>query len=177
MSSINVVQPSSYSVPVENYAWVDERLREKFYGYALSYDNFDEYLEAGLLGEPSAWVDIALEKLCNPSDDDIPLPRPAPIAWVDYRSGAPLETLEKSDDESIEDSDESLIGHKRERSESDISDYEEEADRVINRLGCQSPIPKGNSIHYDESFELETEASAWSIDTLYFSEDEDRIAS
>ena len=176
MSSINVVQPSSYSVPVENYAWVDERLREKFYGYALADTNIDEFIAAGLLGEHSAWVDIALEKMCNPSDDDIPLPRPAPLAWVNYRSGDPLETLEDTDEVSLEDSDESLIGHKRKRSESDISDYEEEADRAIKRLSCQSPIPTCKSIHYDESFELETESSAWSIDTLYFSEDEDRIA-
>ena len=176
MSSINVVQSASYSLPVEKYGWVDECLCEKYYGYALSDTNIDEFIAAGLLGEHSAWVDLALEKMCNPSDDDIPLPRPAPLAWVDYRSGAPLESLEDTDEGSLEDSDESLIGHKRKRSESDISDYEEEADRVINRLGCQSPIPKDNSNHYDESFELETEASAWSIDTIYFSEDEDGIA-
>ena len=168
MSSIKVVQiRDSYSIPVENYAWVDERLREKFYGYALSYDNVDEFLEAGLLGEPSAWVDCALEQMCNPSDDDHPLPRPAPLSWVDYRSGAPSFLLE--------DSDESLIGHKRQCSESDISDYEVEAGRVIKRLRCQSPIPTGKSIHYDESFEQESDISAWSIDTIFFSDDEEEI--
>lgn len=148
MSSINIFNiamdmngPPGLTHPflVENYAWVDERLREMYYGYALTAANSDEYEAAGLLRENYAWVDNRLAEKCAMSDRDmLRLSCPAPIAWANYRVGAKLDCIEE-DSESVE----SYIGHKRKRSESDISDYEVEAGRVIKRLRCQSPIPTG----------------------------------
>jgi hypothetical protein len=51
------------SLYVEHYAWVDERLAELYYGYALTADNCDEYQDAGLLKEKWAWVDRRLEAM------------------------------------------------------------------------------------------------------------------
>jgi len=124
---------------VENYAWVDERLREMYNGYALTASNCDEYEAAGLLKENYAWVDERLEEMCAITDTDFP-PCPLPITWRGRNSENP-KPLE--DDES---SVESYIGHKRKRSESDISDYEVEAGRAIKRLRCQSPIPTGKYV-------------------------------
>ena len=47
----------------ENYAWVDERLNELYYGYALTDENIDEFEEMGLLNENYAWVDERLNEL------------------------------------------------------------------------------------------------------------------
>ena len=47
----------------ENYAWVDERLRELYYGYALTDENIDEFEEMVLLNENYAWVDERLREL------------------------------------------------------------------------------------------------------------------
>jgi hypothetical protein len=118
----------------ENYQWVDELLREKYYGYALTSDNVDEFESAGLLQEHYDWVDIKLADMCHQPlyDGIVPLCY-IPFTWCNHRTGVELEC--------IEDSDDSLIGRKRNRSESDISDYEEEVFRVVNRLSCQSPPP------------------------------------
>jgi hypothetical protein len=42
----------------ENYAWVDECLREKYYSYALTSLNYDEFLYSGLIkaNEPSIGI-------------------------------------------------------------------------------------------------------------------------
>jgi hypothetical protein len=108
-----------------------------YYGYALTASNCDEYEAAGLLKENYAWVDerLAARRSAITYNHDHFIPCPLPL-WFRPRNGreeAPLE-----DDES---SVESYIGHKRKRSESDISDYEVEAGRAIKRLRCQSPIP------------------------------------
>jgi hypothetical protein len=39
------------SLLIENYAWVDKLLRQKFYNYALTIDNYDEFYSAGILPE------------------------------------------------------------------------------------------------------------------------------
>lgn len=149
MSSLNVFQVAAdmYGPPglthpllVENFAWVDERLREMYNGYALTSSNCDEYEAAGLLKENWAWVDERLEEMYNPIDQDFP-PCPLPITWGYPRPGDRLECIEENSD-----SVESYIGHKRKRSESDISDYEVEAGRAIKRLRCQSPIPTGKYV-------------------------------
>ncbi len=72
----------------ENYAWVDNLLREKYYNYALTIENCDEFYCAGILNE-------------------------------NYDFEKPV----------------------RKRSEDDISDYKDNIDRILKRLGCQSPIP------------------------------------
>lgn len=138
----------------ENYAWVDRRLEELYYGYALTSANCDEYEAAGILTENYAWVDQRLEEMCSINNKyDIPLCNAA-IPWANYRSSANLEC--------IDDEEESFIGRKRRRSESDISDYEDEADRAIQRLSCQSPIPKGEYViipNYDEEVAVVSEVS------------------
>jgi len=74
MSSLNVFQvvmdmngPPGLIHPllVENYAWVDERLREMYNIYALTASNCDEYKSAGLLKENWSWVDNRLDEMCN----------------------------------------------------------------------------------------------------------------
>lgn len=147
MSSLNVFEAAmdmtgppglTHPLLVENYAWVDERLREMYYGYALTDLNSDEYEEAGLLKEHYDWVDRMLATPSPTIEDELRcVPCPMPLSWGYFRNGANLESLEPEileDDSSCE---------KRERSESDISDYQEEADRVVKRLRCQSPIPTG----------------------------------
>lgn len=134
MSSINAIQLS------EKYNWVDKRLYEKYYGYALSCENVDEFIEAGFLGEQSSWIDFALEKMCNPT---IPPLCPTSPCWI-------------MDPQ-----------FNRKRAESDISDYEEEIDRIMSGFHRLSPISKGK---YDESFELDSE---WSLETNWLSEEYD----
>lgn len=120
---------------VENYAWVDQRLREKYYGYALTSANIDEFESADLLTENYDWVDRRLEELCAPKPTRYCPLALTPITWLDYRR--------KADFELLEDPYQKFVGIKRKRYESDISDYEVDVDRVIKRLYCQSPIPKG----------------------------------
>jgi hypothetical protein len=151
MSSFNVFQIAKemngppgivHPLLVENYDLVDERLCEMYNGYALTSSNCDEYEAAGLLKENWDWVDRRLEEMCNPKEEKHPFPLcPLPITWGYPR---PCDRLESIEDDN--DSMESYIGHKRKRSESDISDYEEEAGRTIKRLRCQSPIPTGKYI-------------------------------
>ena len=188
MSSINVFQvamdlngPPGLTHPllVEKYAWVDKRLREMYNGYALTASNCDEYEAAGLLTENWAWVDDRLEQMCKINDDGIFPPALAPLTWVNYRNNA--------DQECLEEEEERLSGHKRSRSESDISDYEEEAYRAVKRLRCQSPLPTGMYINelfdnkivlgnYDEEYELATEVSSIaSVVVHYVTEDEEEI--
>ena len=112
---------------VENYAWIDKRLREMYHSYALTASNCDEYEVAGLLSENYAWVDKSLADKYKISDEDF-LPCPLPL-WLMPRNGREQTSVE------------SYISHKRKRSESDISDYEAEAGRVIKRMRCQTPIP------------------------------------
>jgi len=85
----------------ENYAWVDKLLREKFYDYALTIDNYDEFCYAGLK-----------EKYDSESEE------------FEIFTNSPI----------------------RKRSEDDISEYEENIDRILTRLGCQSPIPSNEYI-------------------------------
>jgi hypothetical protein len=142
---MNTLNNFTDSLLVENYAWVDQRLKELYYSYALTAENCDEFQDAGLLTEKWAWVDESLRKkyygyaLTSENCDEYEasgLLCPAPLAWVDYR--------ERVEDEPIEeDTQDSVLG-KRSRTESEISDHEEEVVRVVERLGrlgFQSPFP------------------------------------
>lgn len=170
MCSVNVFQiamdlngPPGLTHPLlqEKYSWVDQRLREMYYGYSLTADNSDEFEEIGLLTENYAWVDRKLEEMCAPpSDDDFALRyiKPTPIYWGGLaREGVIVKAIEDSDEST-------LSGYKRKRSESDISDYEVEAGRVIKRLRCQSPILGKSyisvSYDYDEAWEVESALSS-----------------
>jgi hypothetical protein len=50
----------SPSLLIENYAWVDERIFQMFYIYALTYSNYDEFEKQGFLTEKYDWVDKQL---------------------------------------------------------------------------------------------------------------------
>ena len=125
---------------VENYAWVDQCLKELYHSYALTADNYDEYEAAGLMTENWSWIDDSLREkysyilrtglLC-----------PAPLGWVDYRQKFVHHSLEED-----EDTQDSFLG-KRKRAESDISDHEDEVLRAIIRLNCQSPIPSNQYLY------------------------------
>lgn len=109
----------------ENYSWVDQRLSELYNNYALTAENCDDYISAGLLDENWSWADQKLEQMVEVSKEC------------------------------------SILG-KRKRSESDISDYDEEVSRAVKRfrigselpsspsnsererLRCQSPFPTNN---------------------------------
>jgi hypothetical protein len=47
----------------ENYAWVDNLLREKYYKYALTIENYDEFYSAGILPKN---YDFDFEEIENP---------------------------------------------------------------------------------------------------------------
>ena len=136
---------------VENYAWVDQLLREKYYSYALTSQNVDEYQAADLLTENYAWVDERLEEMCAPKDEEFPLLL-APITWTNYRGDAELEEL-----------DHHLSGIKRKRSKSDISYYEVEVDSANNRLDCAASIATLDlsDISCDESDDDEIVSGPW----------------
>jgi hypothetical protein len=87
---------------VENYAWVDLRLRELYYGYALSSDNCDEYQDAGLLKEKWDWVD---KRLSENSIQTGKIMCPCHMTWANYHSKAThfyLEDIDNLDDYRLE---------------------------------------------------------------------------
>lgn len=126
---------------VENYSWVDERLREMYNIYALTDSNCDEYYVAGLLKENYAWVDQKLEEMCAITDYDF-IQCPVPIRW--YSSDSETLILLEDDEVSFK----LLESCNSKHSESDISDISEISyyEERHNRLPCQSPIPTGNYI-------------------------------
>jgi len=177
MNSVSVMQAAAmapYGPPglthpllIEKYAWVDQRLREKYYNYALTSKNVDEYQYADLLTENYSWVDRRLAEMCAFNEDEHFPPALAPSTWVNYRENAVLECLE--------DPDKKFIGIKRKRYESDISDYEVEADRVVKRLRCQSPIPKGKlsiNIVSEDEYEEDCKSDIISVDLSDITYDE-----
>ncbi len=104
---------------IENYSWVDECLRHMYYKYAFTLENSDEYEDTGLLTEKWAWVDEKLEEMCIPEDR---MPILAPDEWTNcsYDQLCCIEEFVP-------------IIKKRTRSESDISDYEDCINTIINR--------------------------------------------
>jgi len=85
----------------ENYDWVDQLLCEKYYGYALTTENIDEYLEAGLLTEYYAWVDQKLEEMCAYDEEKCSLLMMAPVNWANYRGDAKLECIEEENNDNL----------------------------------------------------------------------------
>jgi len=71
---------------VENYAWVDERLREMYYGYALTSFNCSEYEAEGLLNENWSWVDDRLVQMSKINDVNILEPMTASLTIMDNSS-------------------------------------------------------------------------------------------
>ena len=105
---------------IENYAWVDECLRQMYYSYALTVENCDEYEDSGLLTEKWAWVDERLEEMCI-TEDRMPVLAPDEWAYCSYDQLVCIEELVP-------------ILKKRTRSETDISDYEDCISTVIKRI-------------------------------------------
>ena len=50
---------------VEEYAWVDKLLEEKYYLYALTEENIYDFIEAGLLNEYYTNIDNKMESYCD----------------------------------------------------------------------------------------------------------------
>ncbi len=103
----------------ENYDWVDKHLEELYYGYALTEDNYDEYINCDLISDKWSSMDSDLENQNNNIDF---LPCPASIVWVNYRSFPSQHRIESMDD---------FVEH-RNRAESDISDHIEEIYRAVS---------------------------------------------
>jgi hypothetical protein len=102
--AMNINNPPGIIHPLlqENYAWVDECLREKYY------NNFENYYE---------WID----------ENSLYILKPTPITWANFKSRAILKCIE---DEGTEDDNETFIEN-RKRAESDISNYEVNVGKVI----------------------------------------------
>ena len=107
----------------EKWAWVDQRLEEMYHSYGVTENNFDDYIDAGLLG---SWIDDKLQSQYNDQFDDR-LPCPAPLHWVLYRDYESQYSLEEEASRSS-----------RSRAESDISDHSAEVERVLRTLDLQS---------------------------------------
>ena len=115
---------------VENYAWVDQRLREMYNIYALTASNCDEYEAVGLLKENWAWIDDKLEEMCAIKDYDF-IEGPLLVRWSESDDGNLM---------LLEDNGSSMESHKSNRSDIDISDISDDEEKH-RRLQCQSPIP------------------------------------
>lgn len=82
----------------ENWGWVDKRLEEIYHNYGVTEENYDDYIDAGLLNERWDWIDDELQR----RDDEIqrwfeneePL-RPAPLNWVFYKDKPKQYSLEE----------------------------------------------------------------------------------
>lgn len=107
------------SLLFEKYAWVDKRLQEMTYNYALTADNCEEFEELGLLEENWSWVDDKLEELYNFEMNKYYLPE------EDEEDNISLDTT---------------ISYNRKRAETDISDYEYEINSVISRLSEETQV-------------------------------------
>lgn len=112
----------------ENYAWVDQRLQEMFHNYGMTEDNFDDYIESGLLKETSSWMD---EKLQSQYDIEFinTVPCPAPIQWVLYKNYDSQHCLE-----------EEAPSLSKSRVETDIPDHSAEVERILKRTDCQLQV-------------------------------------
>lgn len=127
---------------VEKYDWVDVRLRELYYGYALTADNYDEFVAAGLFLEKYDWIDRKLEE----NEKRGKCLMLAPVTWVNYRKNATGCLLEEEIEENYES------GIKRKRSESDIADYADIVERAVKRVK-RFEI---DTNYYDEEYDMDT---------------------
>jgi hypothetical protein len=194
--AMDLYSPPGITHPIlkENYAWVDERLREMYYGYALTSDNYDEFKYNDLLKENYDWVDRKLEEMCKQDEVDNQVFQS--LNWCNYKSEAHADCIKDKQ------SDESSIGKKRKspidmseseeeeqrvfkrlriqapvlmRSDSDISELTEDDGRVSKRLRCSSPHPKGKYINvpYDEDESVDDESIEFVEASLFDSDVED----
>ena len=111
----------------ENYAWVDNLLREKYYNYALTIENYDEFYSAEILPKN---YDFVFEEIDKPV-------------------------------------------HKR--SEDEIFDYKDNSKIILNRLGCQSPIPSNEYKYVSQNKNKVENDCSLLVSELTDEEDEDGV--
>jgi len=126
----------------ENYAWVDECLREKYY---------NNFVEKELLYH----CDLVIE-------NSISLLKPTPITWANYKSNAILKCIE---DEEEEDNELCKTYKNRKRAESDISNYEVNVGKVI--LNAYSNSVLEHNLNFDYFEEVSTTNSSSSEESYY----------
>lgn len=140
---MNINEPLGIIYPLlkEKYAWIDEYLQEKYY------NNFDD---KELLNEPYDY-----ELVIN--DIEISLLKPTPITWANYKSRAILKCIEDDEDESLIET--------RNRTESDISNYEVNVGKVI--LNAYS----NSLLEHNFDFEEVSRTNSSSSEESYYSYD------
>jgi hypothetical protein len=133
---------------VEKYDWVDVRLRELYYGSALTADNYDEFVADGLFLEKHGWVDRRLEEMYaeerHAAEGKILML--APFTWVYYRNPND-ETINCLLEENECDED----NIKRKRSNDDIADYVDAVERAIKRI----KMLEIDTNYYDEEYDMD----------------------
>ena len=131
----------------ENYAWVDECLREKYY---------NNFVEKELLYNYELVV-----------ENSISLLKPTPITWANYKSNAILKCIEDDDDE---DNELCITYKNRKRAESDISNYEVNVGKVILNAYSNSLY---NNFMFDEEYvdDISTTNSSQESEESYYSYD------
>ena len=131
----------------ENYAWVDECLREKYY---------NNFVEKELLYNYELVV-----------ENSISLLKPTPITWANHKSNAILKCLE---DDEEEDNELCITYKNRKRAESDISNYEVNVGKVILNAYSNSLY---NNFMFDEEYvdDISTTNSSQESEESYYSYD------
>ena len=128
----------------ENYAWVDECLREKYY---------NNFVEKELLYNYELVV-----------ENSISLLKPTPITWANYKSNAILKCIE----EDGEENNELCITYKnRKRAESDISNYELNVGKVILNAYSNSLLEDNFNLNFDYFEDVSTTNSSYSEESYY----------
>jgi hypothetical protein len=115
---------------IENYAWVDQRLEELYHSYALTQDNLDDFINAGLMKEHYAWVDEYLRFQSN--SDALKLEDSSNEENPTHSSLAIPSTPKKK-------------LHPAVRMYMDMFGYDDQREDADSRLECQSPIPTGKN--------------------------------
>jgi hypothetical protein len=149
--AMNINEPPGIIHPLfqENYAWVDECLREKYY------NNFDNFYK---------WID----------ENSLYILKPTPITWANYKSRTILKCIEDEAEGTEEEGNKSFITDKyRTRAESDISNYEVNVGKVI--LNAYSNSVYNNYMFDDKYFDyvedISTTNSSHESQESYYSYD------
>ena len=147
--AMNINGPPGIIHPLlqENYAWVDECLREKYY---------NNFVEKELLYNYELVV-----------ENSISLLKPTPITWANYKSNAILKCIEDDDEE---DNELCITYKNRKRAESDISNYEVNVGKVILNAYSNSLY---NNFMFDEEYvdDISTTNSSQESEESYYSYD------
>jgi len=131
----------------ENYAWVDECLREKYY---------NNFVEKELLYNYELVV-----------ENSISLLKPTPITWANYKSNAILKCIEEEDDKNEENNEICITYKNRKRAESDISNYELNVGKVILNAYSNSLLEDNFNLNFDYFEDVSTTNSSYSEESYY----------